>query len=244
MTRILLLILGLGFLSCTQVELSPAIDCLGEVDNTEPVICEDTIPGNKFCELRHVGAYTLSDQSKSYLPMYCEAVGSTVTYTNGLGNDQVFTITSKGYSLSKALVVQQMECPGDSTKTSMDCIENESAFIMLQSEQNNFEISLTTLPDTQEPLLDNVGDFLRIRREEVPNLFVLEWTSITDRRSLSYDMEPCNKFYPEIELNGTTFMDVVGFEEQENCAHYRYYINQDYGLVGFSRSDGILWSLK
>lgn len=244
MGRYLLLVFGLGLFSCTQEALSPAIDCLGEVDTSDPVVCEFSIPGDKFCELRHLGQYILTDVSKAYLPIYCEPVGSTITFTNGVGDDQVFTILDKGYDLSKSLVVQNMTCLSDSTKTSMDCIENERAYVMLKSDQHSLEISLTTLPDTQDPEAGNVGDFLRISREEVPGLYVLEWTSITDQRTLSYQMEPCTRFYPEIELNGTTFMDVIGFEEQEDCAHYRYYVNQDYCLVGFSRSDGVLWSLK
>jgi len=126
----------------------------------------------------------------------------------------------------------------------MDCIEYEKAFIRLESQIHVLELELITLPDTKDPEIGQVGDFFRIKREEVPGLFVLEWKSITDKRSLSYDMEACTQFYPTIELNGTIFQDVTGFEEQGNCAHYRYYVNQDYGLVGFSRSDGVLWSLK
>lgn len=245
MRRILHLVLILGLFSCTQEALSPALDCLGEVTVDGNAICNTDDPEDKFCEIRYAGKFVLSDLSKSYLSMYCETIGSKILFTNGVGDDMEFTLIDKGYKEEVELVAQNIICGGpDETKKTLDCIEHEKAFIVLESPEHKIELSIVTLPDTQNSELGNVGDFFRIHREEVPGLYVQEWKSITDKRTLSYDMESCTQFYPTIELNGTIFQNVTGFVEQGDCAHYRYYVNQDYGLVGFGRAEEILWSLK
>jgi hypothetical protein len=244
MRKYLLLTGFILIFGCNQDALSPAIDCLGEVETDEEAQCQTDDHEAKFCEIREVGKYVLTDESKSYMPLYCEAIGSTVVFTNGLGDDQVFTLQEKGYVEEVEMFVQNILCEDESEKRTLDCIEHERAFIVLSSELNTFELSITSIPDRVESDLGKVGDFFRIKREEVPGFFVEEWLSVTDQRSLSYAMEPCTQFYPDMALNGTSFQNVIGFEEQGDCANYRYYINQDYGLVAFSRADGVLWSLK
>lgn len=244
MRKYLILLTLFVTVGCNEEALSPANDCLGEVEYSEEAACQIDDPEAKFCEIREVGKFVLTDESKSFFPLYCEAIGTSVVFTNGLGDDQVFTLEEKAYVEEVEMFVQDILCEDDSEKRILDCIEHEKAYILLSSEQNTFELSLTTIPDRVQPDLGNVGDFFRIKREEVPGFFVEEWLSVVDQRSLSYAMEPCTQFYADMELNGNSFKDVTGFEEQGDCANYRYYINKDYGLVAFSRSDGVLWSLK
>lgn len=234
------------FIACESVERFPADDCLGEVALTDDANCPSEWPDDKICETRFSGQFVLSEKSKSYLPMYCDTIGTKIVYTNGVGDDQVFELLGKGYNQTFKMVAHEDVCSDGTDRRTIYCIESEAAYVQIKSDQHQLILEIATLPDDQDPTIGNVGDYFTILREFFPesDMFVQEWSSVIDRRTLSYSMKPCRQFFPSITLNGRLFENVTGFMEQEDCANYRYYINQDYGLVGFSRSDGVLWSLK
>jgi len=141
MRSLLLFLFILSMVSCHQEALSPAIDCMGDVTVDDDAFCDTEDPEDKFCEIRHAGSYELSQLSKSYMPLYCEDIGEKIIFTNGVGDDLEFTLADKGFVQASEMVVQDIICGGiNYTKTTMDCIEYEKAFIRLESQIHVLEL--------------------------------------------------------------------------------------------------------
>ena len=240
--KYILLFLGILFItSCTQ-QTGLIQSCIDSYTNSNQAGC-DIVLNDKYCEVRYVGEYTLTEQSKQYLPFYCMDVGDQLTYTNGVGDQMVFEITEKGFEQNSRSFSQGMNCPDDPEKVLLDCIIHERAYVRMESDSKTFLLELTTQPDQEDMTLGNVGDFLNIYRDVYQEQFAQEWSMVVDKRTLSYSMDPCMKLYDTMELNGTIFTSVIAYDNEMDCANYKYYLNESQGLIGFSRFDGVLWSL-
>ena len=237
------LVLGIWLIACTDRSGSEMDACFGEAVPADFGSCADESLEGKFCEPRYDGEWQLTDAAKEHLPQYCLDIGSILTYRNAAGEEMLFNIQEKSYISMHSLVTAGLVCADDSTKFRLVCIEHEKALLRIRSEKHHFILELLSLPDMFENTPGRVGDFLTIRREEVEGLFVGEWLSVADPRSLSFSIAPCQVFHEEMVLNGTVFRDVTSFQEGQSCANYQYFLNPHEGLVGFRRSDGILWTL-
>jgi|GEM_PF-4790115 hypothetical protein len=245
MKKLWFIFLGLYLVSCTEEALFINQNCLEFVSEENAEYCDDeSLDEDKYCEVRYAGQFSLTEQSKNFLPLYCLEVGQTINYQNESGELMEFIVLDKGYYKGHRIVSQGTACDDFPGKALLDCIDHDRAFIRIKSESKTLELELVTLPDTKDKTLGNVGDFLNVFREEVPNYFVKEWSMVVDQRSLSYENENCLQTFESMDLNGQTFHDVITFDPAQNCAHYTYYFNEELGMVGFKRSDGQVWTLK
>lgn len=232
------------FLSCSQQSVQLDENCFDLPEQAGSEYCDSEEMDDKYCDLRYIGKFSLSENSKAFLPEFCYNIGSLISYENESGEEMVFTVVDKGYNETHRIISQGNACEDDSTQVLLDCIDHERAYVRIKSESKTFEIELVTLPDTEDLELGKIGDFLGIHREEVKDYFVNEWVMVVDQRSLSYEQSPCLINHENITLNGKSFQDVLSFDENQDCKNYQYFVNKEQGLIAFKRSDGVLWVQK
>jgi len=231
------------FFACDQDNSEITSDCLGEVDTQNATYCSDEQVGDKYCDVRYAGKYSLSEASKNAAGIYCESEGTEIVFNNSAGEELLFTIGEKSYREMHRFI-DQGPCPEDSLKVLLDCIDAEMASLVLVSDTYTFKFEFTSMTDQKSQSEENVGDFLLIFRKVFGDLFYQDFKMVLDQRSLSYDMEDCLKLYESIDLNGDTYFNVISYKEDESCYSGRYYFTSDHEFIAFNIDGDGLWTVK
>lgn len=178
---------------------------------------------------------------------YFPAMKRTIRYKNEKGETIDLKVDDKTYLKSNAVYSSAVSCPGDSTKTTGYCIEFEQLVIGLREQTGKLDLSISILtkPDMRNPGAGRAGDFLNITRKKGNNLFS-ELSFVLNQRTLTYEEEFNQAHLDQIELLGKTFSDVITNDITlfVNPKPYKYYFNQEVGLIGFVDSDGVLWVIE
>ena len=68
--------------------------------------------------------------------------------------------------------------------------------------------------------------------------------SVLNERSLPYTALDRQEFYPKLELLGRQYNNVISKDLSNYVTRpFKYYVNQEVGLIGFEDSQGVLWLL-
>lgn len=250
-----LLAIGLLFallFSCKKTERAsePAFaDCTGKSDPPAGILdCSDFIYGSLlFCETTHVGDFELDQQSKRYMPQYCKQLNSVLEFENANGESFLFKVFEKTFQQQHIIYNTGETCPDDTSKYSGVCIGSEVLRLTLRSDTPalTLTIQLTTEPDVLDLTNGKVGDYLSIFRWTSANSYYIDLETVVNQRTLPYENLPLHEFYPELMLLGRKFKNVISRDVALfSNKPFKFYVNQEVGLIGFEDKAGVLWVLK
>lgn len=237
-------------LSCGKKEDAQQINpCVEDILSPfPPPTCSDVKQTDYFCDVEFLGKYQLEESSKLFQPQYCEAIGNKITYKNDKGTLLDLAVYQKGYGETNVIHNSFVPCAGDTNKYKGYCIDYQQLWISLRSDQTGLDISMyvLTAPDYDNAAAKHVGDFLKITRKKSANAFWQDFYAVINRRSLSYDKTELQEYYPEIELLGRKFTEVISNDISlfVDPKPYKYYFNKEVGLIGFVDSAGVLWVIE
>lgn len=226
--------------NCSQyfgcIDIPDVIESLGS--------CEDEIGVNlSWCDIIPFGSFSLEETSKEYLPQFCNEVESTFKYKNINGDSILFKMICKQFYRHLGIHSSGNSCEIGNGSIGY-CVDTETARLTIKSDTPEIEllITLTTIPDTRDTIIGNIGDQLRISRKNAP----IEFFAIIDNRTLSYDkVIPYEERFDSIELNNNLYFDVISNSTTEwEAPRFKYYYNRETGLIGFTDTEENTWTIE
>lgn len=230
--------ISLTSISCVKNETPE--NCFGD-------IIKDTT--NSFCTAGACvsvvkGDFTISQKSQNLLKAMCNKEGSIYNFKNDKGDLKELKLKQKFNTEINVEFSSLFDCPADKRKPISYCCKIQSMGLTLTETKSDVELVfiISTEPDISQPP-GKLGDFLTILRGNTSGFgYTEELKIIIDQKSLSNDKVLDQEFYPSLkigtlEYKGVHSMDVTGFMG----GVYKYYINEDKGLIAFKDEDEILW---
>ncbi len=242
----------LTFISCTKenIQSGPETNCVGDINwNYTILVCSDdpTPPGNWLCRIDSFGNYTILDSSKLFIPQYCQDSGTIINYINGQGEIHSYFISEKSYLKRTAVFNTFTKCQMNDNKDIGYCINTEEITLSMELMDSNHKIviQIMTKPDVINPKIGRAGDFLTIYTFQTKNGASIDFNSVINKRTLSYEFEYNQEFYPTVELLNIKFNDVISNDVTTiGQPTYKYYYNIHKGLVAFVDTNGVLWRIE
>lgn len=250
MKNTIILLITIIFFQCSKDNdtLLQPINCISTADL--PLgglpICDNAGTMMYLCEVYSVGNYTLDPSSKKYMPLFCKEIGSNFIYQNNIGEEIIFTLKHKENKKYAITYNTFQKCQLDSMKTIGYCIISDQVSYNLKAESIGLElmINLKTVPDINLTKIGYVGDILEILRKKEPSSYFVDFSSVVTQRSLSFTNKFNQEFYANIEILGTNYNNVVSNDvSQYSTPIYKYYYNNEIGLLAFRDTSGITWKL-
>lgn len=238
------------FFQCSKEDntIVNSINCIGAADL--PIgglpICDNSGTMMYLCEVYSVGNYTLDPSSKSFLPLFCKEIGSNLVYQNTAGKMMNFILMQKQNNKIAVTYNTFHVCQSDSLRSIGYCIINDQVSYNLKAESNGLELMITlkTIPDIYLTKVGYIGDVLEILRKKAPNGYSLDFSSVVNQRSLSYSKNYNQEFFPSLEILGTNYKNVISNDVSHySIPIYKYYYNNEIGLIAFRDTAGIIWKL-
>jgi hypothetical protein len=224
--------------------------CLGQVEVLpNDLSCErwDSIYLNMvYCIVYDAGKFNLDDESKEFMPQFCEVPGKLLTYKNKFGDTILLEVLSKKYYTSIRASEYIMNCTNDSLQKSAYCYRYEAIDISLESIDHTLHISveISLQPDYDDPLSGKVSDYIYILRRISQHSFVPEFYAVITRRNSSHSNDNNFEFYNSLQINNSTYYNVLSYNYSWSPGSlYKYYYNKQYGLIAFKDSLGMYWNL-
>jgi hypothetical protein len=228
--------------------IANTINCIGVADL--PLggipICNNSGTMMYLCDVFNVGSYTFDPSSKKYMPLFCKNIGSNLIYRNHAGEEITFVLKDK---LNKKYVTTYNTfqlCQFDSMRSIGYCIISDRVSYNFWAESIGLELEiiLKTIPDIYSTKVGYIGDILEIRRKKDPSSYFVDFSSVVNQRSLSYAKTYNQEFYSSIEILGKTYQNVMSNDILHFSGPiYKYYYNNDIGLLAFRDTTGITWKL-
>ena len=250
MKNTIILLITIIFFQCSKDNdtLLQPINCISTADL--PLgglpICDNSGSMMYLCEVYSVGNYTLDPSSKKYMPLFCKDIGSNFIYQNNIGEEIIFTLKQKQNKKYATTYNTFQPCQLDSMKSIGYCIISDEVSYNLKAESNSLElmINLKTVPDINLTKTGYVGDILEILRKREPSGYYVDFSSVVTQRSLSYTNKFNQEFYTSIDILGTKYYNVISNDVSHySTPIYKYYYNNEIGLVAFRDTSGITWKL-
>ncbi|MCG8330766.1 MAG: hypothetical protein MI974_23920 [Chitinophagales bacterium] len=245
---LLILVLAIG---CKKDEITITDSFDHCIERNEQVIASDSCPtslDDYHCEIIEIGADSLGDESRSYLPQYCLMVKDTLRYENNSGELTIYTVTEKLNLRTFSLQNSFIECNSDSSETIAYCSKIDLAELRLKSINKNIslKINISNILDNTSPELGLSGDKLSICRGGTIGSFCTEeFYSIINQKDLTYDQSEREERINKIELNGVQYNDVISNINNNPISNgFKYYYNRQIGLIAYLDENGELWTIK
>lgn len=214
--------------------------------NDASITCDNFTTPTWACSLESIGVHTLDDNSKSFLPFFCNTRKNIFTYRGNGGAIKTFDVDQRTYLRNIIAYDSGQPCPNSNTQNTAYCIDYEEANIrMVSTDGISITTSVYTRPDFENQSGNNAGDFLQIARIVNGN-FIIDFLAVAAQKTLTFETTPEQEFYPSIELNGTTFNEVISVDISNSTTRgiYKYYYTKAQGIVGYVDSLGSLWVLE
>jgi len=247
--KLLMPILILCAFACETSKLEKELlDCIGVAEditqnNTE---CEDLLPTNGFCETMDYGDHELSKSSKLFMKNYCLEVGDNIEFEDESGELIIFEITLKDFKKSKSVYNSFQGCSNNQSGFLAYCLSSEKLKLQMESSTDlTFKLELESKPDYFEHLSGNVGDIFEIWRKTDGSSWRRGLEIVTDQKKLSYTEVDNLEIYNKIELNNINYRNVYSKDiSNSNNSEFKFYYNQELGLIGFKDLENVLWTIK
>lgn len=247
MKQFTLLLLSLFLIFSCGKDDEPAAACFEEPRvNDASTTCENFTTPTWACTTEAIGVFTLDENSKSFLPFFCNENKNIFNYRNESGATKVFDVDQRTYLRNIVAYDSGQPCTNDNTKNTAYCIDYEEANIrMISTDGISITTSVYTRPDFVNQSGNNAGDFLQIARIVNGN-FIVDFLAVVSQKSLTFEETPEQEFYSSIDLVGTTFNDVISIDISNSSTRgtFKYYYTKDQGIVGFVDGSGTVWSLE
>ncbi len=211
--------------------------------------CDEFLSDSDFdaCSTEYVGKFDLSEQGKSYMGLFCTEIGDTVSYESSQGEIANFEIIQREFITFRTSTNTQDRCNPNETATEFICYDGELAFIVMHSEELNLTLRIHSqiVLDKLDPRSKRVADKFEILEMNEVNSYSLTFQVITNKRDLDYDFFQNGESYPEIMLNDSLYRSVLSMDiETSGTREYKYYIDQENGLIAIETRQGELWTLQ
>jgi len=249
-TLIVLLILSLA--GCGNEDDSP----LETYDHCFPMVekmvslddCESfsPTPESFLCDIEELGSFQLSDRSKSYMSLFCRNIGDVLEYFNDEGETIKFTILTRRYNEECTWRNTFKKCNSDSLSSLFVYFINENAETKIMSDDLNLELMIKSevVLDSDNPSSGKFGEVIDILEKTDGNNYARIFRAISNERTLDNSLLDQTEYYSEINLGGNEYFRVLSMNiSNSNNNNYKFYIDQDNGIVSFQDYNGKLWTL-
>ena len=241
-------VLTASLFACRKENLrNPVLDCIGDVESTfiSTGFCDaDKIP-DFLCEVEDFGEIVLAEESKTFLPQYCEDIGSVLIFENATGEEITYRISSKDYTPLGIIYNKFESCPGDTTKFIGACLSTEALSITLDADDSWSQFIIRLNPQLDRSFDGSYGDFLSINNRIDSTAWGTTFEVIINQRNLDRAETANQEFYPNIQLNEEIYQNVYSHDLIHPLwESYKFYYTKNEGLIGFEDLDDVLWTLK
>lgn len=243
---IFLVLLFLGF-ACKKAEIRhPVLDCIGEVDT--PLIAtslclEENFPVS-ICEAESFGEVLLEEDSKIFMPQYCSSIGDYFIFKNESGEEKVYELTQKKYAPFSIMYNTLNPCPNDPDKYKGICLSTDHLKLTLDELDGYSQFILRINTGLNRNFDGTYGDFLTISNKIDSTTWSANFEIVINQRSLDHDAEDYQEIFPEINLNGVNYKEVLSYDISKLTGqNYKFYYTKEQGLIGFKDFDEIIWTL-
>lgn len=233
--------------SCSKEEMSQPEDrlqCYGTA--SKPFLLPDcdslTTNSEFFCELQPLGEFAISDDSKNFLPYYCNSIGDVFEFKSASGEKKSLVLTQKQYRQTQSIHNLFEECSSVEDKYIGYCLFTDLVIIELTDPESErivevqLKVAATRNPSTDEIV---ISDNLSLLQETEEFFRLIEFSAYLENGEINNDLANVSLFSESIQLAGVEFNDVISRSPILNINSEReYYFNSGHGIIGFISSEG------
>jgi len=247
-----LVLLCIILASCNKEELTKpkfsfeldSVNCIDEtliLDTSRNEYFEDYY-SDKDC-YDYLGTFKLSDTLKHFFPYACMNIDECIEFKNNHEEIQIYQLSSLKIRRNTTWVDLGFDCNSNSNSIIHHVYEREKISCQLRDPFNENKFILYSIHNYVKR--DSIG---------IPAYYQhIDFTQYNDSISIDRSVLEVDQFQEnenllnlysigQIELNGITFSNVCLINSYQN--NLKYYLNPEFGLVGFEDINGNTYSLN